>query len=186
MFEALGTNYWSTVPTKFKWDEAVLLTSAEFAVWVVLYLHPSFLLAILRLSKCLVVKFQYASNGEFHREKNNAFQTLHRLLDNRNTAGVHDCCGLTGWTKTFFSLIFGSHAMKWQRLTNIRWLIRPYLHSNISPRTVLFQHMDLFGFSHIGTQDGFNNLQLLLSSEDPAPGVLLKSYVQGIKLATGQ
>jgi hypothetical protein len=58
----------------------VLLTSKEFAGWVALYILVTFLLAILRLSKFMGVKFQYTCNGEFHREKNNAFPTLHRPL----------------------------------------------------------------------------------------------------------
>jgi hypothetical protein len=58
----------------------VFLTSVAFACWVALYFHASLLLAILRLSKFLGFRFQYALNGAFHREKNNALPTLSRLL----------------------------------------------------------------------------------------------------------
>jgi len=51
-----------------------------FACWVASYFHASLLFAIPRLSKFLGFRFQYASNGAFHREKNNALPTLFRLL----------------------------------------------------------------------------------------------------------
>jgi len=48
----------------------VFLILVAFVCWVPLYFHASLLLAILRLSKFLGFRFQYASNAAFHREKN--------------------------------------------------------------------------------------------------------------------
>jgi hypothetical protein len=63
----------------------VFLILVAFVCWVPLYFHASLLLAILRLSKFLGFRFQYASNAAFHREKNiapppNTFQAACNLM----------------------------------------------------------------------------------------------------------